>query len=130
VTAGISSGSEATDDDRPKSWSNTGEPQGVSVGELVPAVMMRGAMRSPRRRWLLTLSIALCGSLLTTLIVTEYELSVPADALISTSEGPRPRSFSYAAVAYGAFVGLNLGLMVGLIVNAVAMIIEEPRPHW
>ena len=87
-------------------------------------------MRRPRRRWLLTLAIALCGSLLTTVIVTAFELSVPADALIYTSDGPQPRPFSYGAVAYGAFVGLYLGLMVGLVVNAVAMIIEEPRPHW
>jgi hypothetical protein len=87
-------------------------------------------MRRPRKRWKLTFKIAIFGALLTTVIATGFELSFPADAVIYTIDGPQPRPFGYRAIAYTAFVGLYLGLMVGLVVNAIAMIIEEPRPHW
>jgi hypothetical protein len=37
---------------------------------------------------------------------------------------------SAGAAVFGAAMGCWLGAMLGLIVNAFAMIIEEPRPHW
>jgi hypothetical protein len=87
-------------------------------------------MRRPRKRWLLTLKITLAGVLLGTLIGTAIEWSFPADAVIQTHTGLQPRPFNYQTVSGSAVTGLYFGLLIGLVVNAVAMIIEEPRPHW
>ena len=86
-------------------------------------------MRRPRKRWLLTLKITLGSAFLTTLIATCVELSSSED-VTRVSTGPQPPPFNSLIVTDAAIAGLYFGLLIGLVVNAVAMIIEEPRPHW
>ena len=71
------------------------------------------------KRWLWTLAITVAGGVIFSSIAVAGALAQVSDVRIAAG-----------AAVFGAVMGFWLGAMVGLIVNAFAMIIEEPWPHW